>query len=39
MTAYERIIRGYVNLIRQGKITLDDVPEKFRDDVEKALQS
>ena len=39
MTARERLIRGYVNLVRSGRIALDDVPEKYRQEVEEALSN
>lgn len=29
----------YVNRIRQGKITIDDVPEKWREEVRKKLEN
>lgn len=31
------MVRFYINMIRNGRMTLDDVPEKWRDTVEKAL--
>jgi len=31
------MIKFYVNQIRLGKITVEDVPEKYRADVEKEL--
>lgn len=37
MTARERLVRGYVNLVRSDRITLEDVPEKYRQEVEEAL--
>lgn len=37
MTARERLVKGYVNLVRSGRITLEDVPEKYRQEVEEAL--
>ena len=37
MTARERLIRAYTNLVRQGKITIDSVPESIRADVEAAV--
>ena len=29
----------YVDLIRQGKLTIDDVPERWRKQVEEALKT
>lgn len=37
MTARERIIRGYVNLVKSGRLELDRVPERYRNEVEQAL--
>lgn len=37
MTARERLIKAYTSLIRNGKMTLDNVPESIRSDVEAAL--
>lgn len=37
MTARERLIKTYTNLIKQGEITIDSVPESIRADVEAAL--
>lgn len=37
MTARERLIKAYTNLVKQGKITIDVVPESIRADVEAAL--
>ena len=31
------MIKFYVNMIKKGKITIDDVPEKWREEVRKAL--
>lgn len=33
MTGKERIINSYVNLIIKGKATIDQIPEKYRDEV------
>lgn len=33
------MIRFYVLQIKLGKITLDDVPDKWRDEVEKQLNN
>jgi len=35
--AEERKIQSYVRLVKDGKITLEDVPEKYRDEVERRL--
>lgn len=32
------MVKFYVDRIKKGKMTLDEVPEKWRKDVEKALQ-
>lgn len=32
------MVAFYVNRIKKGKMTLDQVPEKWRADVEKALE-
>lgn len=32
------MVRFYVNMIRNGRMTLDDVPDKWRIEVEKALE-
>lgn len=32
------MIKFYVLQIKKGKITIDDVPLKFREDVKKALE-
>lgn len=32
------IVRLYVTRIQQGKMTLDEVPQRWRADVEKALE-
>ena len=32
------MVKVYVRLILLGKMTLEDVPEKWRSDVEKALK-
>lgn len=32
------MVAFYVNRIKKGKMTLDQVPEKWRADVEKALK-
>lgn len=37
--ASSAVIKFYIYQIRLGRITIDDVPCKYRDDVEKALQS
>ena len=37
MTAHERIIKGYVNLVRSGKLTIEQVPEKYREEVRENL--
>lgn len=37
MTAHERIIKGYVNLVKSGRLTLEEVPEKYREEVEAEL--
>lgn len=33
------MINFYVNRIKQGKITIDDVPEKWREEVRKKLEN
>ncbi len=30
-------VRAYLILIQRGKLTLDEVPQEFRDEVEQAL--
>ena len=37
MTAHDRLIKGYVNLVKSGRLTLDQVPEKYRAEVEENL--
>ena len=37
MTSRERLVKAYVNLIKSGKLTLDNVLVMLREDVEKAL--
>ena len=37
MTPRERLVKAYVNLIKSGKLTLDNVLVMLREDVEKAL--
>lgn len=37
MTARERIIKGYVSLVKSGRLELERVPEKYRAAVEQAL--
>lgn len=37
MTARERLVKAYVNLIKAGKLTIDNVPVVLREDVGKAL--
>lgn len=32
------MVNFYVRRIKQGKMTLDEVPEKWREDVRKALE-
>lgn len=32
------MVKIYVSLIRKGKMTLDEVPEKWREAVRKALE-
>lgn len=34
MTAFERMVQSYKRLIAEGRITIDDVPEKFREAVQ-----
>ena len=38
MTAHERLVRGYVNLVKSERLTIEQVPARFRDEVEEALQ-
>jgi len=38
MTAHERLIKGYVNLVKSGRMTIQQVPEKYREEVEEAIQ-
>lgn len=38
MTARERIIMGYVNLVKSGRLELEQVPEKYRAEVAEALE-
>lgn len=33
----EALIETYVKLVKAGKITLEEVPEKYREEVEKRL--
>lgn len=39
MTARERLIKAYTNLVKQGKITINSVPESIRADVDAAVQA
>ena len=32
------MVKVYVSLIRKGLMTIDDVPEKWREEVRKALE-
>lgn len=39
MTAFEKsMAKVYANLIRYGKKTIDEVPEKLRDEVKRILE-
>lgn len=38
MTARERLIASYVRLVKAEKITIEQVPERYREDVAKALE-
>lgn len=37
MTARERLIKAYTSLVRNGRLTINNVPESIRSDVEAAL--
>ena len=37
MTARERLVKAYANLIKAGKLTIDNVPVILREDAGKAL--
>jgi hypothetical protein len=32
------MVKFYLTMIARGKITIDDVPEKWREEVQKALE-
>ena len=36
---FDTIIKQYVKKIKEGKITIDDVPAKWREAVRKALEN
>ena len=36
MTAHERIISGYVSLVKSGRLPLERVPQRYRAEVEEA---
>lgn len=38
MTARERLITAYTKLVREGRITIEDVPNAYRSAVEEALE-
>ena len=33
MTAFERMVKAYTNLVRTNRMTLEQVPEKYREAV------
>lgn len=37
MTAKERLVKAYVSLIESGKLTIDNVPNVLKADVEKLI--
>ena len=37
MTAHERIIIGYVSLVKSERITINQVPERYREEVRERL--
>ena len=37
MTAKERLIKAYMNLIETGRLTIDNVPTVLKEDIEKLI--